>query len=1502
MKRIFLQVLLYIYFGNTSPSTAQWQLQSETVLGNQFGAIVSPGIPIKSPYKDKFYFLAGEGGVYGNFTVFDASINSVTYADNYLNTHAADFDTLSGNLFMLLNNTEISIVDLNTYQVINKYERDYIPNYVVKNLFYIEEKQYLIVHYISNDESIFLVKSMPDFETITSFEISGVSDPKNYTFYEDGLTFYFFPKNSNLGKSYNLESLQFSNNYPIPNYIFPNVFLDKERNRILINDYDGHFGELTIFDTNNQTFEIRNIDLHYTDALVDNKYDKFIVTSYSAGIFVLNMDTFDKEFNIEPSISKNNAYYSPFCSYPNNNLYVREGQHVIIFDLQTFSLKGKIKLGASLNSIIVDDNMNQLFVNEIDNGDFTSLTDYNLNSNPVVAFKETFDKYVNNHENNHFIDVENSLIYLAGGTNYLRVYNYQNNSLQTINTIQFIASVVKDGSTNKIFAGTNDYYNPNKIIQLNENHQIVNLINTYNNMNMDLEFDNNGALYSLIHNVQPGYTLGKKVFKINTVNNTIVDSLKFGYNLSTMKYSSSKNALYVLNGYTDEFPAKLYKIDCAEFQVVDSINIEGFATTAMYLNNTLNEIFILNTAQGSSGTHKLTVIDEQSFSKKHEQFLDDVIMPSSINYNEKTNSLYISDVRRGALLKYRNSEYPSLPIPTKPNQPEVLNGDTKIELTWDISSNDFNKFNIYRKTVESNWVKLNNLPIEDGKYNDYNLLNNTRYYYAITQLNEFYIESERSNPVEAIPIDLPDFTVTLLDFNNIFLNTGGEGYFNYSINRDNSFNEAVTINFLNIPVGLSFTNNFNSNNNQQSNFSVQISSNGSLDSGLYQVIMQLESNSQMHQFPLQVKVIENVEITFEVLNEQIFLGDIINIKGNVSQEVSSLKILIENLNGETEFEDIIEPNSNYSFDYGFQLFSSDSFYVYFKTTDDLFESDRKLIFIDRAKTNISCQTTIGDSIGNGWIVDVMGKIVPNPGESIIDIQLVSPDSIIHDFSGIPVNEFGYYGHSIEINSSGLWELKAHFNGNENFESSVSNPLFIPVGIEYGKVVLFNSEENENESSNIYSNLSNFAYQSLLERQIKKDDIVYLNSNLDLDVDENGITDDIDFINTSANLKSAILNHNQNTLDENMQFLVYLSVSAFSNSFNSFGNEKIEIDSLSAWLSLLMQKELFENIILIVESNYGNSFVDKISNNGIKVITSSNDSTNIITDTGDLSFSFPFWTNIRNGFSLGESFSKTYDIFNSFGSLLNNQIPLINFNNNSLSNEQEDFDKARELFVGFSSNIDNFPPNIVGSSIGLPTDNKMISVPKNYNFEKVQLLQNDFYLSVIIDDPENNMNKVYAFLQNNNNQFIRKELFESEINGLYQIKVSSLYNIGFNNYLLSAKDKYGMTADYKYLQMVVSDSIMNIKKIEIPTQFKLEQNFPNPFNPITYIKFDLPEISVVKLEVFNILGERVAVLINKEMNSGFHKIQFNGNSLSSGIYLYRIITNNFVDVKKMILLK
>ncbi len=92
--------------------------------------------------------------------------------------------------------------------------------------------------------------------------------------------------------------------------------------------------------------------------------------------------------------------------------------------------------------------------------------------------------------------------------------------------------------------------------------------------------------------------------------------------------------------------------------------------------------------------------------------------------------------------------------------------------------------------------------------------------------------------------------------------------------------------------------------------------------------------------------------------------------------------------------------------------------------------------------------------------------------------------------------------------------------------------------------------------------------------------------------------------------------------------------------------------------------------------------------------------------------------------------------------------------------------------------------------------------------------------------------------------------------------------------------------------------------EIPSEFSLEQNYPNPFNPSTTINFGLPADLHVKLELFNILGEKVATLIDKEMKRGNHNYQLStvNYQLPSGIYFYKLQSGSFMESKKMILLK
>ncbi len=95
----------------------------------------------------------------------------------------------------------------------------------------------------------------------------------------------------------------------------------------------------------------------------------------------------------------------------------------------------------------------------------------------------------------------------------------------------------------------------------------------------------------------------------------------------------------------------------------------------------------------------------------------------------------------------------------------------------------------------------------------------------------------------------------------------------------------------------------------------------------------------------------------------------------------------------------------------------------------------------------------------------------------------------------------------------------------------------------------------------------------------------------------------------------------------------------------------------------------------------------------------------------------------------------------------------------------------------------------------------------------------------------------------------------------------------------------------------------------PKEYALSQNFPNPFNPTTMIRYDLPFDSRVSLKIYDILGNEVKTLVNGEQGAGYKEVRFDGSSLASGVYIYRLIADNpanrkanFVSIKKMMMVK
>jgi hypothetical protein len=117
-------------------------------------------------------------------------------------------------------------------------------------------------------------------------------------------------------------------------------------------------------------------------------------------------------------------------------------------------------------------------------------------------------------------------------------------------------------------------------------------------------------------------------------------------------------------------------------------------------------------------------------------------------------------------------------------------------------------------------------------------------------------------------------------------------------------------------------------------------------------------------------------------------------------------------------------------------------------------------------------------------------------------------------------------------------------------------------------------------------------------------------------------------------------------------------------------------------------------------------------------------------------------------------------------------------------------------------------------------------------------------------------------------------------------------VGFIEYRLKQMDFNGK---------FVYSNILSIN-MDIPSQFKLEQNRPNPFNPTTKIYYTLPESGKVKIEIFNMLGQKVEELENTFKEPGNYSVDFDAGNLSSGIYYYSLSTDKFYDCKKMLLLK
>ena len=134
---------------------------------------------------------------------------------------------------------------------------------------------------------------------------------------------------------------------------------------------------------------------------------------------------------------------------------------------------------------------------------------------------------------------------------------------------------------------------------------------------------------------------------------------------------------------------------------------------------------------------------------------------------------------------------------------------------------------------------------------------------------------------------------------------------------------------------------------------------------------------------------------------------------------------------------------------------------------------------------------------------------------------------------------------------------------------------------------------------------------------------------------------------------------------------------------------------------------------------------------------------------------------------------------------------------------------------------------------------------------------------------------------------------------YGLSLSSTFVVKFQQY-----DNYPITTDGMAFDdiSVTGSGMAAAKEATLPNEFALSQNYPNPFNPTTTIEFALPDVSDVKITIYNVRGQVVATLVDGRLEAGYHAVTWNATQKASGVYFYRIEARDFIETKKMVLLK
>jgi len=239
--------------------------------------------------------------------------------------------------------------------------------------------------------------------------------------------------------------------------------------------------------------------------------------------------------------------------------------------------------------------------------------------------------------------------------------------------------------------------------------------------------------------------------------------------------------------------------------------------------------------------------------------------------------------------------------------------------------------------------------------------------------------------------------------------------------------------------------------------------------------------------------------------------------------------------------------------------------------------------------------------------------------------------------------------------------------------------------------------------------------------------------------------------------------------------------------------------------------------------------------------------------------------------------------------------------------------------GFTSDCDLYVLDSLGDIIDYSA---FTGATEPEQFSDEYLLSGSYFIGISIYDPKPMGNDTTPYILTLEGQFegtggpnlISYNIYRSNVtNAISTGSKVGTASAAITTYIDAApfvgEFYYQVTAVYDQGESIPSNDasikIVNIedeKTLDTPEEFKMYQNYPNPFNPVTTVKYAIPQKSIVTLKVFDLLGREIWTLVNNEQQIGNYELKFDGSELTSGIYFYRLQAGDFIETKKMVLIK